>query len=533
MVHDDKDNPTLTALGDSWEVCAQGAKLDLILPVIDLTYDVEILSASVDGCIRISSPTRLAHLGDVRGIEQFSALKRRKEETGGCPTWSSPEDRLERGNDFAILGTAVPWLVRQQMIRSKELSVKYRLGDIPTTTDGWGLFLMAATMAAGGGEFGATVISPLIFCGAPGPAAIPAVNGVQVTRHAEVAALIANPKQKRIHQIGGGNSEVCFEPTLPVFLSTGEAVHTQVRQLWDAVGLATMHETEIPEIVPPPEAFFSKLRKTAMAAAGINHPLLDELVEFVTPLFLEKLWGKKPTAEESAFIARYGTFGGPCIMSQLVEKLPVIPDKIRGIRAAALAFARESPVGKKIAEEIQKPEYADLKALYASRPMGVVDGALGALADASLFAGLIGTSTMTMNALVQIHRGPEYLKMFQANSTAFMLETMRTATAVAGSLQATAEQQELTMAGEHVKLPAGSTIFQLTGVAAGLDASVFRDPYKFDSSRSNLGETMNFNGLTKHVLTRNYTGAPRFCPGAAVAIKIATKVTEYLVSHMA
>eukprot|EP00928_Gymnodinium_smaydae_P053530 TRINITY_DN37501_c0_g1_i1.p1 TRINITY_DN37501_c0_g1~~TRINITY_DN37501_c0_g1_i1.p1 ORF type:complete len:645 (-),score=60.47 TRINITY_DN37501_c0_g1_i1:226-2034(-) len=527
-----------STLGTSWEVCANGASLNLLLPVVDLTHDMPTSTDdSVDGCVRVSAPRRLPHLRAVRGSmeDQRDALMQIKRDVGGCPSWTSDEDREDRGDDFAtVFGRINAWFVRQLMKRAKDVAIKYRHGSIPQYPEPWSLFLFIGTVASGGGEHAATMIDPLMYCGTPGVSALPGINALMVTRHAEVAKLVGDPTQKRGHQIGGGNSEVCFEPTLPVFLSTGEPPHTQTRKLWDAVGLANMHERDVPEIVRLPEldgAFF-KVRRAAMSAVGIHNPVLDEVALYVAPLFLEMLWEKKPTMDEAAFIAGYGTVGGPCIMSQIVEKLPIIPGKIKAIREAARKFGLSSPVGKKMADVIHKPEYAELKALLEKRPMGAVEGAVGALADASLFAGLIGTSTMVQNAMVQVHRGKQYLNMFRENSTAFMLEVMRTATAVAGSLQVTKAPMKLVMANESIELPSGNNIIQLTGLGAGLDATIFPKPYVFDSRRTNLGETMNFNGLSKHVLARNYEGAPRFCPGAAISIKIAAKVVDYLTKDM-
>merc|ERR1712113_962185 len=137
-----------------------------------------------------------------------------------------------------------------------------------------------------------------------------------------------------------------------------------------------------------------------------------------------------------------------------------------------------------------------------------------------------------MNCLLQVARGPRFGKMFRANSTAFLLEVARTATPVGGSSQVLRKSRTVISANRTFTMPEGSVVTQLTGMAAGLDATVFPDPGKFDSSRPNLGEAMNWNGLNKYVFTRNYAKAPRFCPGAMLSVKIAAKVCHHFSAHL-
>merc|ERR1712232_1312871 len=167
-----------------------------------------------------------------------------------------------------------------------------------------------------------------LYCGAVAPGIFPAGDFVAVTRHAEIKELVGDPHGARGHQLGLGNSEVCFEPTLPVFLSTGEPPHKQVRKLWDSVGMKDMHLGEIGEMPEIKPSITQKLQLAAMEKLGIHFQRPDVPL-YVTPLFLERLWGRKPTLAEAVAIGEYGTFGGPCIMSQIVEKSPFIPNKIK------------------------------------------------------------------------------------------------------------------------------------------------------------------------------------------------------------
>eukprot|EP00929_Paragymnodinium_shiwhaense_P033011 TRINITY_DN18212_c0_g1_i1.p1 TRINITY_DN18212_c0_g1~~TRINITY_DN18212_c0_g1_i1.p1 ORF type:complete len:686 (-),score=96.88 TRINITY_DN18212_c0_g1_i1:276-2333(-) len=520
-----------------WEVCAkqEDSPLQLSTSLIDLTYDI-VMSAGtkVTGCVRVSSPATLPHLDAVRGSleEQNLSLQSRKRETGGCPHWGSIDDRLQRGEDYAVtVGRAYAFVVRQYMAYHQDFLKQSIAGGFPEGAPPLHYLLFIGLMATGGGEHGMLLAFATTNCGAPAISVLP-IAGPAVTRHKDVSELLADPKQERLVGIGAGYSDVCFDVTLPVFVSTGTPEHTQVRKLWDAVGLDTMHEKELPALSPPEPGLLMKIRKVALGAVGLTAPMMDELAPLVTPLFLAGLWGRVPTAEETSVISTYPSVGGPCILSPVLEKMPILPGKVRAVRQAALDFAKSSPVGKHLADEIQKDDYSELREQYKSRPKGVVDTALLNLADASLFAGLVGTSTMTMNCALQQHRGPKFVKMFRENQTAFMIETMRTATAVAGSMRKTSADMEMVVEGHRFVLPRGSRLAQPGGGAAGLDGAVFPDPFTFDSRRDNLGETLNWNGLTKHVLSKNYTGAPRFCPGAAMSIKIAAKVCEYVTQDL-
>merc|ERR1712060_472538 len=175
-------------------------------------------------------------------------------------------------------------------------------------------------------------------------------------------------------------------------------------------------------------------------------------------------------------IVQYGMFGAGCIASPLFENIPLLPGKILSIRTKARDFGEASPLGKRMLEEIKKPQYQELRALLSKSPLGMEHALIQNLADASLFAGLIGTSTLTMNCLLQVARGPRFVKMFRANSTAFLLEVARTATPVGGSSQVLRTPRTVTSANRTFSMPEGSIVTQMTGMSAGLDATVFPDP---------------------------------------------------------
>mmetsp|Transcript_18184 Transcript_18184/g.50599 ORF Transcript_18184/g.50599 Transcript_18184/m.50599 type:complete len:651 (+) Transcript_18184:64-2016(+) len=533
-----KKSPEPSDLGKMWEVCAKGSSLKLKAPVIDLTFDIEVAAgSSVAGCIALSAPSAFPGLGAARGDfeAQRGALMEARAKEGRCATVRNDDDLLARGEDYLaefnpVLAVTLKGFLSYMKYEllpelRKGLDTDRPEGSLKTT------FFFVLTLASAGGLSGASMVMPMLNCGMMMPAMLP-VPGVMQTRHADVGKLIADPHQRRPVMIGGGAAPCCFDETLPVFMSAGSPEHTQVRKLWDTIGLATMHLGDLSEITPLTDSTFIAVRKKAMALGGMTTPMLDELAGYVAPLFLEKLWGKKPTAEEAGEIAAYGSIGGPCIVSHVIRRLPILPGKIIAVREKAFTFAMGSPVGNLLATEIEKPEYAELREVYSKRPKGVVGTAVQNLADASLFAGLIGTSAASMNCLLQLNRGPQFVKMFRGNSTAFMYEVMRTATAVIGSMQQTKAPLKARIFGEDVLLPNGSLVEQVTGLGAGLDASVFPDPYRFDTSRQNLGETMNWNGKTKYVMARDYAGAPRFCPGGALSVKIAAKVCHHFSAHM-
>merc|ERR1712107_422153 len=105
--------------------------------------------------------------------------------------------------------------------------------------------------------------------------------------------------------------------------------------------------------------------------------------------------------------------------------------------------------------------------------------------------------------------------------------------AVQGFTTKLREPMEITMFGESMVLPKGAP-YKYSNSMANRDPTVWSDPLVFNPDRpwSEMGEVMAWNGQLKHVLAKNYTGAPRLCPGHDLSLKIATHVCERLTRHL-
>lgn len=516
-----------TALGMSWEVCAlRSTLLKTRQDLIDLTFDSATPEgATVDGCIRLWPAEGLPHLGNVRGTmdEQKDALATRKGEVGGCPTWREHSEVLQRGRDFAAGGNYVLGLAVKEYQRYLISTAKGMLQNGPH--DGFrGFGLMGAIIALK--DFKNTEAF-LAFTKANCGVALPLGLGVIApAKYGPTADALQDHSQKRMY-VGpwnSGVSDICFHPTIPLFLSTGSEEHTQTRRMWDAAGLATMHEGDLPDI-----DFDFSWSRYFRNAIGVVEPTEGEVALLIVPLLLERVFGKKPSKEEAKAITEYATFGKLCIKSKLMSSIPFFPSKIQAIRASVMSFAMDSPMAKKIAVLLETADYAALKLLYASSGEPVLELAIRNLADAALFAGLVGTTDMTWKCVKMQHRDSAHVRMFRTSPINYLWELMRVQPAVQGFVTTVPFNRSLRLFFEDVPVPAGMP-YKFSNSMANRDPAVFSDPSGFHPDRpwTEMGNILSWNGQLKHVIEKSYAKAPRHCPGHDLSVKIAEKVCKHL-----
>lgn len=527
--------PAVGPLNGTWEVCAQSQmNLKLLAPVIDLTFDNELPAGTAAvGCVRLTLPSELPMLAAVRGPPpaQIKALQARKLEVGGCPHWTSPDEPYQRGWDFAAVGSYAlgaaamryqSWLVRQ----AEELRTRGPPSeDLRESIEG---FAVLGSMIALNDM--KNTESYLVFTKANCGVSVPlGVGAMASARWSVVAAEAANPKQPRSYFCPWGSacSEVCWDRTLPIFLSSGTPEHTQVRRLWDEVGMRTMAEADFLEEDPVETSWVQTLRN----AVGFNIPTEGDVAALVSPLLIERLFRKKPTEQQAAFFAEYATYGKLCIKSALLAWVPLVSSRVRSIRAAVTRFGMDSPVGRELSKKLDEPQYTELKKQLLSRGKPLLEMAMQNMADASMFAGMVGTTDMTWKCVKYLYRDPAHVRMFRNNPTNYLWELMRLQPAVQGFTTSTTKASTVIMFGKEVHLPAGTPLKYASSMA-NRDPAVFSDPTKFDPDRKDWGENMAWNGQLKHVVSHNYTGAPRHCPGHDLSVKIAVHVCERLTRHL-
>ncbi|CAE8588021.1 unnamed protein product [Polarella glacialis] len=522
--------PALGRFGGSVEVCAtQGTKLQVLQPLLDLTFDFSTKEGlEVEGCISLSTASALPHLSAVRGgLEmQQAALVARKHEVGGCPTWTSlPEDAVARGDDFVAGGHSVLAVTVKQYQRYLVSQAKELKDNGPPAEESMFSFSLIGAMIALH-DFKNTE-AYLAFTKANCGVAIPLGIGVMApAKFADAAAAAGDPAQPRqyVGPWASGVSDTCFHPTLPLFLGSGSPEHTQTRRMWDAAGLATMHEGDFADL-----SSSSSWMRMLRDAVGMKEPTEEEVAGLIAPLLFERVFRKRPTEKEAAVFAQYATFGKLCIKSAMIAKGPWLPGKIREIRSAVLQFALDSPTAKQLDAMLQEPEYADIRRLYEKTGEPVLEVAVRNLADATLFAGLVGTTDMTWKCTKYLFRDHSHVRMFRRSPTDYLWELMRIQPAVQGFTSVLPEKRSFKMYGEDVELPAG-TPYKFSNSMGNRDPLIFTDPANFNQERdwSEMGEMLSWNGKLKYVVERNYTGAPRHCPGHDLSVKIAAHVCEHL-----
>ena len=123
------------------------------------------------------------------------------------------------------------------------------------------------------------------------------------------------------------------------------------------------------------------------------------------------------------------------------------------------------------------------------------------------------------------------MMMFRKNSAAYLHELMRLDGAVQQFTTALESETMIVLEGHKVLFPKGQAV-NMVMQTANRDPSAFAEPDVFDPDRENIGEMLTWNGKLKHVMARNYSGAPRFCPGYHLSMKVATEVCAQMTKEL-
>jgi len=531
-------------LGATWEVCAAPRQeLRLLVTTIDVVFDLEIPSDSiVNGCVQVSSPGALSVLSAVRGTlsEQRDALVARKHEVGGCPTWKDRADILRRGGDFGpangnslVVGVCMKWFMTQYQKFAIYQAKARAAGKFEASLGSVAILAVLNQWANDRHTDAFMVLTAWATCGETSPFH----SGMSAQPQYATAARIAGDLHQRREYFMGGvvGTDMCFDKSLSLFHSSGSPEHTQMRQMWDEVTMKTMHvedfATDFADMDPSNSSWLTQASRTAKDMVGRDLPSQEEIANFVLPLILGRIWDKTPTKEEAQAMVQYKTWGALCIMGGLIDNTP-LRWKILSIRKSLLEFARDSPGAKKMAVALEKPEYSAVKSLYEAQPRPMMDTALQNLMDASMFAGVVGTTDMTTKCVEYQYEFPSHVGMFRKSPTLYLWEMMRLQSAVMAGTSITREPYVVKSYLEEVRVPAGTPLAYLNAVG-NRDPKVFPEPEKFDMDRPNWGQNLAWNGELHFVVERNYTGAPRHCPGHDLSVKVAEHVCRYLTRSLA
>lgn len=529
--------PGAAVVEQSWELCSsKDFSLSLLTPVLDLVWDVEIpIHTAVEGCLRVSLPEDSPELEKIRGSmeEQKKALIQRKKEVGGCPTFRTASDRLERAKDFEGSGLTGAFSRQYLKLLQKELSERAKVwshappgANLETLMDS---AIHVASLATFLPYFAnrttAFRMCAALNCGEP----VPFVDGPMRFHYKEVASVQADPKQKRVWSlITTAPAEECHARTLPLFFSSGTPEHTQWRMLLDAAGFADMHTKELTSASSLLDAaWLEKVRRAIGLKSMLPPPTEMEVARIVIPLVFEGIWGKKMQSSDVYKILPYVEFGKMCILGKRGKSIGVVqPIAVGASKSAAIAFARDSPTAEKLAKLIQEPRFSVLKTLLETTEQtgeSLQDKLLRNIIDASLFAGVLGTTDMTTKCVQSQFKDGNHVMMFRKNAGSYLHELMRLDAAVQQFTTALDKEETMVLEGHKVAFSKGQPV-NMVMATANRDRSVFPDPDVFDPDRENLDMMLTWNGQLKHVMSRNYSGAPRFCPGYHLSMKVAKEV---------
>ncbi|CAK9083607.1 5-methyl-1-naphthoate 3-hydroxylase (Azinomycin biosynthesis protein B1) [Durusdinium trenchii] len=528
----------------SWEVCASADfSLSLLTPVLDLTWDVEIPPHTpVEGCLRVSLPEEHPELEKVRGTmeQQKQVLIAKKKEVGGCPTFRTAGDRLARAGDFEGSGLTGVFSRQYLKLLQKELSSRAQVWAHAPPGKNQESFIDSTIHVASLSTFlpyfanrtTAFTTCAALNCGEP----VPFIDGPMRFHYEEVASAQANPKQKRVFSLASTTpTEECHARSLPLFYSSGSPEHTQWRQLLDAAGFEEMHKKELTTAASLLDAaWLEKLRRAIGMQSVLPAPTELEVGRIVIPLVFEAIWGKKISASEVYQILPYLELGKMCILGKRGKHVGVVqPRALKAIKNVAIAFARDSPTAQKLYKLIQEPKFATLKHLLETdmTEETLNDKLVRDIIHASLFAGVLGTSDMTTKCVQSQFKDGNHVMMFRKDAGAYLHELMRLDGAVQQFTTALDSDQTIVLEGHKVAFPKDQAVNMVMNTA-NRDPSKFPDPDVFDPDRANLDEMLTWNGQLKHVMARNYSGAPRFCPGYHLSMKVAKEVCAQMTKDL-
>eukprot|EP00931_Biecheleriopsis_adriatica_P046768 TRINITY_DN26896_c0_g2_i1.p1 TRINITY_DN26896_c0_g2~~TRINITY_DN26896_c0_g2_i1.p1 ORF type:complete len:1082 (-),score=261.34 TRINITY_DN26896_c0_g2_i1:195-3272(-) len=315
----------------------------------------------------------------------------------------------------------------------------------------------------------------------------------------------------------------CFDKSSVLFYDSGSQEHTQWRKLLDEVGFDRMHNKALASAASlMKESWAQKIR--GYIGKALPAPTELEVGQITLPLLFEGIWGKKPTSSEVLAILPYLEFGKICIIGARGKSIGVVrPWIIEKARSAAVDFAKDSPTAKALLDLINSPKYAAVKKLLSKSGLPIEQQLLRDVVDASLFAGLLGTTDMTHKCVSKQFQDRHHVLLFRKDPTEYLHELMRYSGAVASITTALHKDEVINLEGHKIGFKKEQPL-QHCLATANLDPTVFPDPSHFDPSRPELGKMITWNGKLSDVKARNYSGAPRFCPGYHLSVKIATEV---------
>jgi hypothetical protein len=350
-----------------------------------------------------------------------------------------------------------------------------------------------------------------------------------IFNHSAVSAILKSEDQPRGQYLGAAEvPERCMSGDTLIFQGTGPSTwHSQVRKFFmDNVPAFKSSDPNGPNLAVDLGTDAAALS----SRAELSPTDLDDIVMRTLIRTLFKTIFEAPIDEATleAFI-EYTKWGGTCVLGadfhQLTGNLILI--KIKGIRARMTEGVLKTPVGQRLQAAAAD---AASKGLLPNNTEEEMSGRaiVRQLTDGAAFAGILGTSHLTLHALHRIQSHPRhYSALFDEDPVAFLHEEARVdppVTSVTGVLGVDTTVT-LSHAGQ-VLFPKGSP-YQIAISTANTDPDVFGGEFhsagyahSFDPKRDN-SQSLSWNGVLEDVAVFS---APRGCPGYKLSMLLAKSI---------
>jgi len=337
-----------------------------------------------------------------------------------------------------------------------------------------------------------------------GPA--PLGYGPAVFKHDENVALLTDPNQKRGYYTSTVKQHPdFFHPDFPLFWD-GEK-HGKFRQLVEKSGFARRYPVDI------------ELARQIPVADGCTVPEEDVFAEHVGKLVQKALWGAEVPPDQVAHLKTYAQYGPLGIFGEVIQpplSLAGIAGKVKTAADVIAKWGTTAPFAD---------VYLKARDQLVPGDAGFQNGdlLLKGLTVASLFAGLVGTKDATVKCVSMQKQDSRHHALFMKHPEKYLIEMMRFDSAVTSVTDLLQEDTNMIIAGRNVTLAKG-TPRQIVLATANRDPAFWQNPSAFDPDRSQLKETLSWNGRAEDVEARNLEKAPRHCPGMCLSLKVAAAV---------
>jgi len=239
---------------------------------------------------------------------------------------------------------------------------------------------------------------------------------------------------------------------------------------------------------------------------------ISKVAEASVPLLLKMILGAAPSGDVLNLFVTYLEKAPIMIFGAAIHKhigkWTGLSEKIVKLREGVATWGATTPW----MEEFVKQAGTDSSITQSE------DTLVRNMMDSTSFAGLLGTSTMISSCVQLQRRDPKQIAMFEENPERYIIELMRFDSAVTSVTEVLRQDTDVELLGWNLTLAKGSP--QQLGIAtANRDPHHWQHPDEFDPFRSDLGDTLAWNGRAQDVEARDFSKAPRHCPGYCLSIK--------------